>query len=100
MLDRSAWEGRADVCRDADDEGVLGRSTILEIVHEEGERPVTAGLGDGDPSGSTGLELSAMCCWDSKLDEVFCPDATQTPTIGSYLLLIVGLTCFGCLAGL
>jgi hypothetical protein len=42
MRDRSAGESRADVCRYAGDEDLLGRSTILEVVHEEGERLVAA----------------------------------------------------------
>jgi hypothetical protein len=42
MLARSAGESRADVCRYAGDEDLLGRSTILEVVHEEGERLVAA----------------------------------------------------------
>src|SRR5512135_1006191 len=42
MLDRSAGESRADVCRYAGDEDLLGRSTVLENVHEEGERLIAA----------------------------------------------------------
>jgi len=42
MLDRSAGESRADVCRYAGDEDLLGRSTVLEVVHEEGERLIAA----------------------------------------------------------
>jgi hypothetical protein len=42
MSDRSAGESRTEICRDAEDEGLLGRSTIIEIVHQEGERLVVA----------------------------------------------------------
>ena len=36
--DQSAGESRADVCQCAGDEALLGRSTIIDIVHQEGER--------------------------------------------------------------
>ncbi|HMB05740.1 MAG TPA: hypothetical protein VKP69_18645, partial [Isosphaeraceae bacterium] len=42
MSDQSAGESRVDVCRSAGDDDLLGRSTILEIVHQEGERLVAA----------------------------------------------------------
>jgi hypothetical protein len=42
MSDRSAGKSRADVCRSAGDEDVLGRSTLIEIVHQEGERLIAA----------------------------------------------------------
>jgi hypothetical protein len=42
MADQSAGKSRADVCESAGDEDLLGRSTILEIVHKEGERLITA----------------------------------------------------------
>ena len=42
MTDRSAGESRADVCEDAGDGGLLGRSTVVEIVHQEGERLIAA----------------------------------------------------------
>ena len=42
MSDQSAGESRADVCRYAGDEGLLGRSTIIDIVHQEGEQLVAA----------------------------------------------------------
>jgi uncharacterized protein UPF0236 len=42
MLDRSAGESRADLGQHAGDEDLLGRSTILEIVHQEGEQLITA----------------------------------------------------------
>ena len=42
MLDQSAGESRADICRSADDEDLLGRSTLLEIVHQEGAQLIAA----------------------------------------------------------
>jgi hypothetical protein len=42
MGDQSARESRADVCQYAGDEGLLGRSTIIDIVHQEGERLIAA----------------------------------------------------------
>jgi hypothetical protein len=42
MADRSAGKSRRDVCESAGDEDLLGRSTILEIVHREGERLIAA----------------------------------------------------------
>ncbi len=42
MGELSAGQSRADVCREAGDEGLLGRSTIIDIVHREGERLITA----------------------------------------------------------
>jgi Uncharacterised protein family (UPF0236) len=42
MSDQSAGESRTDICRYAEDEDLLGRSTIIEIVHQEGERLVAA----------------------------------------------------------
>src|SRR5512133_1194565 len=42
MLDQSAGKSRADVCHRAGDEDLLGRSTIIEIVHQEGEQLVAA----------------------------------------------------------
>jgi hypothetical protein len=38
MSQTSTGKSRADVCEDAGDENLLGRSTILDIVHEQGER--------------------------------------------------------------
>jgi hypothetical protein len=38
MGQTSTGKSRADVCEDAGEEDLLGRSTILDIVHEEGER--------------------------------------------------------------
>jgi hypothetical protein len=42
MRDRSAGESRLEIGHGAGDEGLLGRSTIIEIVHQEGERLVAA----------------------------------------------------------
>src|SRR3954447_17370008 len=42
MSDQSAGKSRADVCQSAGDEDLLGRSTLIEIVHREGERLIAA----------------------------------------------------------
>src|SRR3954452_23649932 len=42
MGDRSTRESRADVCQDAGDEDLLGASTILDIVHREGQQLIDA----------------------------------------------------------
>lgn len=42
MGDRSVGRSRADICREAGDEDLLGRGTALEIVHQEGERLIDA----------------------------------------------------------
>jgi hypothetical protein len=42
MSDQSAGRSRADVCQDAGDENLLGRSTIIDIVHQEGEQLIVA----------------------------------------------------------
>jgi hypothetical protein len=42
MSDQSAGKSRADVCQDAGDEDLLGRSTIIDIVHQEGAEPIAA----------------------------------------------------------
>jgi hypothetical protein len=42
MSDRSAGKSRADVCRYACDENLLGRSTVIDIVHQEGEQLIVA----------------------------------------------------------
>jgi hypothetical protein len=75
MSDLSAGKSRADVCEYAGDESLLGRSTIIDIVHQEGEQLIAAererarGLLDGasdaelallgpavaDPEAMTGL---------------------------------------------
>ena len=41
-----------------------------------------------------------MCCWDSILDVGTDKILPRSPPIDSYLLLIMGLTCLGCLTGL
>ncbi len=40
--DQSAGKSRADVCQDAGDENLLGRSTVIDIVHQEGEQLIVA----------------------------------------------------------
>jgi hypothetical protein len=42
MSDQSARESLADICHYAEDDDLLGQSTIIEIVHQEGERLVAA----------------------------------------------------------
>ena len=42
MSDQSAGKSRADVCQYAGDENLLGRSTIIDIVHQEGEQLIVA----------------------------------------------------------
>src|SRR3954470_16601346 len=42
MSDQSAGQSRTDVCQHAGDEDLLGRSTILDIVHQEGEQLIAA----------------------------------------------------------
>jgi hypothetical protein len=42
MSDQSAGKSRADVCQCAGDENLLGRSTVIEIVHQEGEQLILA----------------------------------------------------------
>jgi len=42
MSAQSARESRADVCQDAGDEDLVGRSTLIDIVHQEGERLIGA----------------------------------------------------------
>jgi hypothetical protein len=42
MSDQSARESRADVCQYAGDEDLLGSSTIVDIVHQEGEQLIAA----------------------------------------------------------
>ena len=42
MSDQSAGEGLADICLSAGDDDLLGRSTIIDIVHQEGEQLVAA----------------------------------------------------------
>jgi hypothetical protein len=42
MSDQSAGKSRFDVCQYAGDESLIGRSTIIDIVHQEGEQLVLA----------------------------------------------------------
>jgi hypothetical protein len=42
MSDQSAGKSRGDVCQGAGDEDLLGRSTIIDIVHQEGEQLIVA----------------------------------------------------------
>jgi hypothetical protein len=42
MSDQSTGKSRADVCQYAGDESLLGRSTIIDIVHQEGEQLIAA----------------------------------------------------------
>ena len=42
MSDQSAAKSRVDVCQGAGDEDLLGRSTIIDIVHQEGEPLIVA----------------------------------------------------------
>ena len=40
--DQSAGKSRTDVCQDAGDENLLGRSTVIDIVPQEGEQLIVA----------------------------------------------------------
>jgi Uncharacterised protein family (UPF0236) len=42
MADQSTGQSRHDICQSAGDDDLLGRGTILEILHREGERLVAA----------------------------------------------------------
>jgi hypothetical protein len=42
MSNQAAGKSRADVCQGAGDEDLLGRSTIIDIVHQEGEQLIVA----------------------------------------------------------
>jgi len=42
MRDQSARKSRSDVCQFAGDEDLVGRSTIIDIVHQEGEQLIGA----------------------------------------------------------
>lgn len=42
MRDQSAGKSRADVCQYAGDEDLLGQSTIIDIVHQQGEQLIAA----------------------------------------------------------
>ena len=45
MSNRSAGNSRTDVCQYAGDESLLGRSTVIDIVHQEGEQLIRARRG-------------------------------------------------------
>jgi hypothetical protein len=42
MSDQSVRQSRAEICRYAGDDDLLGASTIIDIVHQEGEQLITA----------------------------------------------------------
>jgi hypothetical protein len=42
MSDQSVSKSRADICQYAGDENLLGRSTIIDIVHQDGEQLLAA----------------------------------------------------------
>jgi hypothetical protein len=42
MSDQSAGKSRADVCQNAGDQDLVGRSTIIDIVHQEGKQLIVA----------------------------------------------------------
>jgi hypothetical protein len=42
MSDQSVGKSRADICEYAGDENLLGRTTIIDIVHQEGEQLIVA----------------------------------------------------------
>ena len=42
MSNRSAEKSRVDVCQYAGDGKLLGRSTVIDIVHQEGEQLIVA----------------------------------------------------------
>jgi Uncharacterised protein family (UPF0236) len=73
MSDQSAGKSRADVCESAGDEDLLGRSTILEIVHQEGERLISAqrqrarSVLDGAPEAQ--LALLGPAAADTSMEE-------------------------------
>jgi hypothetical protein len=76
MSDQSPAKSRADVCQDADDKDLLGRTTILDIVHQEGEQLVAAQreraqaiLSDASPAqlarlGPAVADPDALTGWD------------------------------------
>ena len=76
MSNQSMAQSLADVCQDADDEDLLGRTTILDIVHHEGEQLVAAQreralaiLADASPAqlallGPAVADPDALTGWD------------------------------------
>ena len=55
MSDRSAGKSLADVCQYAGDGNLLGRSTVIDIVHQEGEQLIRASASEAAPDALTGL---------------------------------------------
>ena len=54
MSDQLVGKSRADICQYAGDENLLGRSTVIDIVHQEGEQLIVAQreASSGDPGRS------------------------------------------------
>ena len=83
MSDRSAGKSRADVCQSAGDESLLGRSTVIDIVHQEGEQnaagpaprpsrglaPPEAVAALGQSNRSRTRRSAASLCWSPLNDE-------------------------------
>jgi hypothetical protein len=87
MIDRSSGKSCADVCQNAGDEDLLGRSTVIDIVHQEGEQLTKAqrerarAIRDGaseaqlallgpcvvDPDAVTGVSADDLPCDDDDL---------------------------------
>ena len=70
--DRSAGESRAEVCRNAGDEDLLGRSTVIDIVHQEGEQLIREARPRGpgrSVRGPVGL-ARPRCCRPRRPDRV------------------------------
>lgn len=42
LSEQSAGDSRAEICQYAEDEDLLGRSTVLDILHQEGEQLIAA----------------------------------------------------------
>ena len=72
MSDRSAGKSRADVCQYAGDESLLGRSTVIDIVHQEGEQLIRAARacprGPGRSVGSPVGLARPRCCRPRRRD--------------------------------
>src|SRR4029077_19414529 len=87
MIDRSAGKSRADVCRYAGDEDLLGRSTVVDIVHREGEQLVVAqrerarAVLDGAPEAHSALLGPAVADPDAVTacvdDDLPCDDSEE-----------------------
>jgi hypothetical protein len=82
MSDRSAGKSHTDICQHAGDEDLLGRSTIIEIVHQEGEQLIAAqrqrarALLDGAPEAHRALlgPPTGEDLWDELSDVPPCDD--------------------------